>query len=230
MMDKRDDILAKIRKCMGLAKSGNEHEAATALRQAQRLMALHQVSHAEMLAAGVGEATASSGAVARPAAWESYLAGYIARVFCCKLIFVQGWEKSKWAFIGLPPANAVAAYSFEVLYRQARKARKEYMTTTLRRYKKSNKVRRADLYSSGWVHTACTSVAALTPVEGAEEAVAAYMQLKHPRLNELGTTDRNAGRNWSERDQDAYRAGRSAGSGAQLHQGVGANQPLMLEG
>ncbi|MFT3759020.1 hypothetical protein [Thauera sp.] len=55
------------------------------------------------------------------------------------------------------------------------------------------------------------------------------MQLKHPKLGQLSTTDRNAGRNWSDRDADAFGAGRDAGRGAQLHQGVGANKPLMLE-
>lgn len=230
-MDSRDDILEKISKCMALAKSGSEHEAAAALRQARKLMELHQVSHAEMLAAGVSEATAKSGATVRPAEWESRLAGYMARVFACELIFSVSWMKgSVWTFIGLPPANAVAAYSFEVLYRQARKARQEYIATTLKRFKKANKVRRADLYSLGWVQAACSNVAALTPVEGAAEAIDAYMQIKHADLGQLDTTDRNKGRNLSEKDEAAYYDGRSSGRGAQVHAGVGAHNPLMLEG
>lgn len=230
-MDNRDDILEKIRKCMALANSGSEHEAAAALRQAQKLMQLHQVSQAEMLAAGVGESKAKSGATARPASWESYLAGCIAAAFGCKLLFRSRWDEAWWAFVGLPPANEVAAYSFEVLLRQALKARREFIAEALKRTKKkSNKTRRADLFSEGWVRAACAQVASLTPPEGAEEAIAAHMELKYPNLGELSTTDRNAGRNLSERDQDAFRAGRSAGRGAQLHQGVGANKPLMLGG
>jgi hypothetical protein len=230
-MDNRDDILDKIRKCFALANSCSEHEAAAALRQAQKLMALHKVSQAEMLAAGVSESKARSGATARPAGWETYLAGCIAAAFGCKLIFRSGWNVAWWMFIGLPPANEIAAYSFEVLLRQALKARREFIAEALKRTKKkSNKTRRADLFSEGWVRAACAQVAPLTPREGAEEAINAHMELKYPSLGKLSTTDRNAGRNLSERDQDAYRAGRSAGSGAQLHQGVGANKPLMLEG
>lgn len=227
----RDDILEKIRKCMALSASGSEHEAAAALRQARKLMEMHQVSQAEMLAAGVGEALAKSGAIARPAYWESHLAGYIAHVFGCQLIFRGRWDKSDWVFIGLPPANEVAAYSFEVLLRQARKARQEYMGSALKRHKKSSKVRRADLYCEGWVRAACGTVAALTPVDGAAEAVDAYMQIKHPQLGTLNSTDRNKGRTLSGKDEMALSAGHHAGRSAQLHQGVGAGAaPLMLEG
>ena len=39
----RDKIIAKV-KCLALAKSSNEHEAANALRQAQKLMQAHGIS------------------------------------------------------------------------------------------------------------------------------------------------------------------------------------------
>jgi hypothetical protein len=229
-MADRDDILKKIQKCMALAASGSEHEAAAALRQAQKLMEMHQVSHAEMLAAGVGEATAKSGAIIRPANWENRLAGYIAHVFGCRVIFREGWNKSEWVFISLPPANEVAAYSFEVLFRQGRKARQQYISSDLWRHKKSSKVRRADLFSEGWVRAACGNVTAITSVEGAEEAIEAHMQIKYPKLGELNTTDRNKGRTLSSKDETALSAGHHAGRSAQLHQGIGSGAaPLMLE-
>jgi len=230
-MDKRDDILAKIRKCMDLAKSGGEHEAAAALRQAQRLMEMHQVSSAEMLAAGVGESRAKSGAVARPAKWESGLAGRVAGAFGCKLIFIRSyWDLAHWLFVGVAPANEIAAYSFEVLLRQALKARGEFIATTLKRIKKSNKTRRADLFSESWVYAACANVAAPTPPEGAESAIDAHMQLHHPSLGELDVADRNAGRNLSAKDEAAWVAGRLSGRGARLHAGVATTTNLMLEG
>jgi hypothetical protein len=34
----REDVLKKVKKCLTPAKSSNEHEAATAFRQAQALM------------------------------------------------------------------------------------------------------------------------------------------------------------------------------------------------
>lgn len=44
----RDKILDKIRKCMALGKSPNEHEAAAALRQAQKMMALHGLTEEDV--------------------------------------------------------------------------------------------------------------------------------------------------------------------------------------
>jgi len=228
-MADRNDIIEKIRKCMELAKSGGEHEAAAALRQAQKLMEMHQVSQVEMLAAGVGESKAKSGAVARPAKWESDLAGRIAHAFGCNLIFTRSyWDIAHWLFVGVAPANEVAAYSFEVLLRQALKARSGFIATTLKRIKKTNKTRRADLFSESWVRAACANLAAPTPPEFAKAAIEAHMQLNHPGLGNLDVVDRNAGRNWSAKDEDAWSAGGHAGRDAQLHKGVGSNKPLRL--
>lgn len=229
-MDSRDNILEKIRKCMALAASANEHEAAAALRQARKLMEMHQVSHAEMLAVGVTEAKAKAGVLSRPSSWENNLAGLIARVFSCHLIFREGFAQSAWVFIGFAPANEVAAYSFEVLLRQAKKARQEFMAEHLKRYKKSNKVRRADLFSMGWVQSAGSLVSPLTPVEGAKESIQAYIDLKYTNLSKLDAVDRNKGRAISHKDEQAIGAGLSAGRSAQLHKGVGGSAtPLMLE-
>lgn len=231
-MGDRDDLVEKIRKCLALAASGNEHEAASALRQAQKLMEMHQVSDTEILAASVRESNAKSGATSRPSSWENYLALRVADAFGCKLIFQRSfYDLAHWIFIGLPPSSECASYAFEVLLRQALKARRDFISDALKRTKKkTNKTRRADLFSDGWVVTACAQVGALTPPDGAVEAIRAYMDLKYPRLRQLSVTDRNADRNLSDRDHDAYHAGSISGRGAQLNQGVGVNKPLMLGG
>lgn len=230
-MDNRETILEKIRKCMALAKSCNEHEAAAALRQASKLMEMYQVSQAEMLAVGVSEAKAKAGVISRPTSWENYLAGFIAHVFGCRLIFRESFDTSFWVFVGFPPSNEVAAYSFEVLFRQAKKARQDFISSNLKRFKKANKVRRADLFSQGWVQSACRTVSPLTPVEGAEQAIQAYMDLKHTNLGKLDAVDRNKGRPLSYKDELALDAGLSAGRHAQVNKGVGAgSSPLLLGG
>lgn len=230
-MDNRDSILEKIRKCMAMSKSANENEAETALRQARKLMEIYQVSHAEMLAIDIKEATAKAGVISRPSVWENLLAGRIADVFGCRLIFREGFTASHWVFIGLPPANEVAAYSFEVLFRQAKKARQEFMQENLKRFKKANKVRRADLFSEGWVRTALRTVSPLTPVDGVEDAIKAYMETKFSNLGSLESVDRNKGRPLSNKDEMAIAAGAAAGRHAQINKGVGAaRSPLMLEG
>lgn len=230
-MDNRDNILEKIRKCMALAKSATGNEAETALRQATKLMEAYQVSHAEMLAIGVKEALVKSGAISRPANWESALAGRIADVFGCHLIFREKWDHGLWSFIGLPPANEVAAYSFEVLFRQAKKARQEFIAENLKRFKKANKVRRADLFCEGWVRTALRTVAPLTQPDGFEEAIKAYVDTKFQNLGKLESVNRNKGRQLGHKDEMALAQGAAAGRNAQLNKGVGAGAaPIMLEG
>jgi len=229
-MDDREKLLEKIRKCMALAASATGNEAETALRQATKLMEAHQVSHAEMLAIGIKKSTVKAGALSRPSSWEELLASGIARVFCCRLVFSPGWNEGYWNFIGLPPANDVAAYSFEVLFRQARRARQEFMGQSLKRFKKANKIRRADLFCDGWVRTALRNVAPLTPAEGVEEAIQSYMDTKFDNLEKLESVDRNKGRPLSYKDELALEAGLAAGRNAQLNKGVGAGSaPLMLE-
>jgi len=230
-MTDRENIMEKIRKCLAMAKSAEGNEAETALRQARKLMEAYQVSHAEMLAIDIKEHSVKAGVISRPSIWESDLASGIAHVFGCRLLFRGGWDCSFWVFIGLPPSNEVAAYSFEVLFRQAKKARSQFMGESLKRFKKANKVRRADLFSEGWVRTALRTVAPLSPVEGVNEAISAYMETKHSGLSKLESVDRNKGRSMSYKDELAMGAGMAAGRNAQLNKGVGSQgAPLMLEG
>ena len=44
----QEKIIDKIKKCLALAKSDNPHEAATALRQAQKLMEQHNLTEQDI--------------------------------------------------------------------------------------------------------------------------------------------------------------------------------------
>ena len=69
-MDKQTAI-EKIRKCLALAKSANEHEAAAALRQAQALMRKYGVEDGDILMAEVSEARVKAGAKTKPVKWKA---------------------------------------------------------------------------------------------------------------------------------------------------------------
>ena len=131
------NILDKIKKCLALSASANEHEAAAALRQAQKLMELHGVTDEDVLASQAGEAGAKAGAVTKPAEWEAKLAGRIGQAFGCQVVFSRRtWSTAEWRFIGAGASSEVAAYAFKVLLRQARTARQTYITTALKRVRK----------------------------------------------------------------------------------------------
>lgn len=144
---------SKNQKCLALAKSANENEAAIALRQAQALMREFQIDP-DLL--DIVEASCESKATKVPQAWEASLVMTIARAMQCKPIFSSGsstWGiKASWTFIGVDPAPEVASYTFDVLYRQVIRSRKSFIENSLKRVSvKKNKVRRADLFCEGWV-------------------------------------------------------------------------------
>ena len=230
-MSNRDKIIDKIKKCLALSASSNEHEAAAALRQARMLMEAHGVSDLDMQAAEASETHARAGAIRNPANWEARLAGKIGAAFGCRVLFVgDGSHRGEWVFIGPGAAPEVAQYAFKVLFRQAKAARAEHIKTRLKRCKTATKTRRADLYCEGWVSSVTALIEGCAGIETNPQAVDAYMAGKYPKVVELNARDRNAGRDLRPNEEMDYLHGRRAGREAQLNRGVGSNAaPLALE-
>ena len=228
-MDKQK-VLAKIKKCLALAKSANEHEAAAALRQARKLMDEYQVSDAEVLAAGAHEADAKSGAKTSPAKWECWLASVVAEAFGCECIFVSTWAAGTWRFIGCDAAPEIASYAFSVLLRQAKAARADYAKTSLKRCKPAIRVARSDMFCQGWVGAVSRVVGRFAANDVPQEAIDAFKATHYPDLKSLKGRDRNAGQDRLRDHQ--YKdliAGASAGQDAKLDRGVnGTSEPLAI--
>lgn len=223
----KPEIIAKIKKCLALSKSSNEHEAAAALRQARKLMEAHGISDTDVLAAEAEEHRAKSGANSRPSLWETQLASKIADAFACQLIFRGGWD-GEWAFIGCGVSPEIAQYAFTVLRRQAKRAREEYIKAKLKRCKVAIKTRRADLFSEGWVRSVSGAIAAFSCTEQQTAAIEAYVDKNYPALRDVNTRSRNAGRGLRDHELDDYHSGHRSGKDARLHHGVsGAGQTLI---
>ena len=227
-----EKILDKIKKCLALATSANEYEAAAALRQAQKLMQTHGLTDQDVLASQATEFGAKAGAVTKPAEWEAMLARRISRAFGCELVFSRlTWTTAEWRFIGAGSAPEIAGYAFRVLLRQAHTARANYIATSLKRVRKSStKTGRADLFCEGWVQTAMSNVTAWTETEVQAEAVAAYITSKYPSLSTLATNNRKPA-NLRDHHLSDFAQGACVGRDAVLNRGVGAGpDPLALEG
>ena len=73
----------------------------------------------------------------KPTNHEWVLVSSIAKMMECEPIQTTTIQNMKfkrvWEFIGFDPAPEIASYSFEVLYRQLKKARNEYIKTNLNR-------------------------------------------------------------------------------------------------
>ncbi|MBD1229816.1 DUF2786 domain-containing protein [Acinetobacter seifertii] len=220
----REEAILKIKKCLALAKSANENEAAIALRQAQALMREFQIDP-DLL--DIVEASCESKATKVPQAWESSLVMTIARAMQCKPIFSSGsstWGiKASWTFIGVDPAPEVASYTFDVLYRQVIRSRKSFIENSLKRVSvKKNKVRRADLFCEGWVDSVKHLITDLdidVPTNTTER-IKKYMDKTRGKLGSFTPKDRNKGKAFNDRAANDYHAGKQSGKSAKLNQAM----------
>jgi hypothetical protein len=221
-----DKIIDKIKKCLALSSSSNEHEAAAALRQAQKLMAAHGISDLDLQAAEAAEKRSRAGAVKYPANWEAALADKIAEAFGCRLIFGRSvvdaatWVYAgDWVFIGTGAAPEIAAYAFEVLFRQAKVGRSEHIKSRLTRCKPANKTRRADIYCEGWVRAVTALITRFASGETHQAAIDAYVAKHYPALISTQSRDRIGDRLRPNETMD-YVHGQRCGRDAQLSRGV----------
>jgi|GEM_PF-1489501 len=219
-MDK-STALDKIIKCLALAASANEHEAAIALRQAQVMMRKHAITEAELGQASVREMTADAASTQRPPLWDCRLAQLVAQTFACELMLsTQRTGKAKWAFIGLSNAPDVAQYAYNVLRRQLQAARTAFLETTCKRVRiTANKTKRADTFCTGWVFAASRLVEDLAS-QVIDERVSAYVATQHPNLIPLKPTDRVSKSKRTQQHTQDLLDGVREGREARLHAGL----------
>lgn len=179
----KDQIIEKIKKCLALSKSSNEHEAALAMQKAQEMMEKHSVDSADIEISYIGSKDAPMSKTLTPPRHLALLAMMIAEVFGCHVAVSTKYSfdtKSlkfnhitSVTFIGFMQRSEIASYSFDVLRRQLVKARKLY----IKKHPEMNKqtvTRRADLFAEAWVIGARSKVAPLFVGEREKQAIEAY--------------------------------------------------------
>ncbi|WP_310614058.1 DUF2786 domain-containing protein [Limnohabitans sp.] len=228
-MSDKAKILDKIKKCLALSSSCNEHEAAAALRQAQKLMELHGITDLDVQASQAQEEKAKAGAKSKPSSWENELASRISALFKCRVIFHPSWNCGHWAFVGCSASPELAQYTFTVLLRQVKRARDAYIKSNLKRCKTATKTRRADAFCAGWIRSAFMAINDFgQPDEKTSQAIDAYVATNYGELEPLKSKDRNGGR-LSDKSLQDFLAGHRSGRDAQLNRGVGStDQPLAI--
>src|SRR5690606_1568144 len=118
-MNDNDKLMERIRKCLALSESANEHEAAAATRQARKLMEKAGLTASDV---GLFEITDQQVDVgySRLPSWAGNLSVAVARAFACTAFHGQRQVR----FVGPSACADVAGYCFEILLRQLKKARK----------------------------------------------------------------------------------------------------------
>ncbi|MBZ9574394.1 DUF2786 domain-containing protein [Modicisalibacter sp. MOD 31.J] len=228
-MDRK--TLDKIKKCLALGRSSNVHEAAAAMRQAQKLMDAHGVTPGDVAASEVESHIARAGAGKTPPTHIAMLANMVARAFGAELVYRPLPAGNRWIgcveFYGVNGAGEVAGYAFEVLGRQLNRDRNAYLATLNKRIKRTTKIRRGDLYAQAWVETVAQQVTTHQRTEAEDQIIATYQAMRWSTpLEERQGRDNTKG--MRSHDVDALYQGRRDGKKVSFHQGVNGTRQAVI--
>lgn len=216
--------LEKIKKCLQLAGSANPHEAAAAMRQARALMEKFRIEEGDILLSEVMECAARSGSKITPVQWEVNLAGAVMKAYACKVLFMAGL--GEWRFIG--ELAEIASYTMTILLRQVRQARRDFITSHLKRCKAVTKTKRGDVFCSAWVWEVRDRVMEFAGNDEPSPAANAYMLKHHPETEKGSARDRSAGKGTGVRSLNDAMHGIRAASDVRLNHGVDGQDQLAL--
>lgn len=224
----REQAIRKISACLRLANNpgAGEHEAARALHHAQKMMEEHGITDSNIAAAKASKYTATRPLPKnREPQWSIHLSNIISKAFGVAVIRDRGVSSSACVFIGVAPAPEVAGYTWDVLYRQLKRSRSQYLATLPKRLKRQTKTRRGDIFAQAWVGRVASTVRRFAGTDQSQ-AIAAYKAEHYPALASEIVTGAAA----KNHDHGAFFAGRRAADGVRLDRPVGKGvRPSRLE-
>ena len=227
MNSNNERIMAKIRKCLALSKSDNEHEAAAALRQAKALMEKHKLEMSDIEQSKTQVYIDENGKPSsRPPLWLNSLHSVVAAAFGCSAFSLGGQP----LFVGEAPAPEIAAYASKVLEAQLRKNKDQYLADIRKSANEhSKKIKRTHMtalgkgIAEGWVY-GCQRVverfAGELPDEIArqhKERVSSYFSAPVVERHQKSAAESSIGKMALA---DGYRRGKEA----QIHAGMSADE------
>lgn len=220
-MDK-EKVLDKIKKCLALGKSANEHEAAQALKQAQALMRKYEISDADVALSDIGEQRGGRKMAFKLAQWQWNVANMVADVFGCECYMLG----KTMMFYGLGNRAEIAAYAFEVVYRQITAARRNFLKTCRAR-KPAHRRYLADQFCDGWMCGAWEVVKSFEMPAEEKAVMDAYTKKKHPDMVVAATRDAKTSKLQGSYAQfEAWRSGADAGKNVQLHHAMNGTEEV----
>ena len=222
------NALLKIKKCLALATSSNPHEAAAAMRQAQKLMERFGISEDDIDIAEVTESAIKSRNV-EAVNWEVILSHMVAKAFSCQVYGkvtksyndnLRLRRERKYDSVGVGASSEIAAYAFDVLSRQCAKDRRSHMAQQSKSCKTETKTARGDVYALGWCDGVREKLMAFAENTQHQSLVAQYMQNQHGQIQSSKSKNRIKGENITRKD---WSHGVHAGSHVQLGHGISAS-------
>ena len=221
-------IAAKIAKCLALAASDNPAEAEAAKRQADMLMRKYNLTAGDVAAADVHKEAIDTGGPYKIPVYLSTLAVTIADAFGCSVICELGFlsVNTQVNFLGLGIKPEMAAYTYDVLRRHLARDRKVY-SATLKRLKRANRIRKADLFCQAWVARIARQVNDFAGNEQEKAAIEAYISQQYD--GQLKADKRSRAIAKQNNDWQASHAGYKAAEDVSLYKPVQSHKRAFLE-
>ena len=224
--DELKKIATKIAKLLALAASDNPHEAEAARRQAQTMMDKYNLDQDDINNAKIKEFFTPTGGKNMPPFYLIQLINIIKKSFGCETMidYDRKTFNTLVNFIGFGCKPELAGYTFDVLRRQINRDRIAY-SKNLKRYKKANKVRMADLFCSGWIRAINRQVKEFAGTDAEKNALQTFMSKQYPHLTKL---TKNIKSPVKEKELSSLAQGFVTGSKVQLHKPVQTKHNLLI--
>ncbi|ELI5720945.1 DUF2786 domain-containing protein [Vibrio fluvialis] len=214
----KNRALERIKKCLALGDSGNEHEAALALQKAQALMKKYGITAENVSFSNMAKKSCETKIAKRPATFLVSLCVAVADAFGVRVVVHTGEDRRCVpVFYGAKECVVVAAYCFDVCSRQLNIARKQYMKTIHKNCKPTTRTTRADLFCTGWVASVTANLPAL---EMDSEATTLLSEYVDRSAGELSSVSTRSNRHPQKADLDAYLRGAEQGREFEVRRGV----------
>ncbi len=218
-------IIEKIAKCLRLSDSANPNEAASALRQARRLMEKYRISEADLELADIQEAGFDTGNAYSPPFWVLALANLVANAFDCRVILARRFGcRPEYRFIGMGHSAEVATYTFKVLLRRLETARARFLAAL--EDTDDERERRADVFAQAWLFRVARTVERFAGDPRVEASVEAHIRRHYGEVDAHMAEPREAER----ADFDDILQGIRAADGVALFQPVRRQRTRLLAG
>ncbi len=193
--EQREKLFERIKKLMKLSKSSNPHEAAVALNMAINLMKSSGITFNDIGLSEIKKAfcrTTLTSANSRVPIYEDELVCLIKKAF--GVMFIYSWLDNRKCYEFFGPGSRVetAAYATEVLVRQLKTARRNYMKELKDQdplyyfYSRRTKTAMGDTYSEGWVQGVSKLVTDFTTITKEEqELMEKFKKKEYPKLEAI---------------------------------------------
>lgn len=221
--ERRKKLTEKLKKCMALSKSPEPHEAAAALRQAQKIMSELGITEDDLDGLEMADAVVKTREGFGRCRTMSALANMLEDAFGVKAVFEANpgsANRLNVRYIGPRARVMLAEYAHKVVWRAMQSAWDEQLVT--RPWMKSEGGKR-QAFHLGWLRAVREKVEAIAPTESEEKAIQRYTDT----LYRGGLVKQDAHKA-KKLDSGAYLAGLLAAADFDLHRPL-EEQQLSLE-